>query len=330
MGVPIYAAWEVRESSVTPLRPQNDSLRCPKNAPAYYSDDEKPTKDELAGLLQALAHRAPFTELKQQLEQLSYRLDIPVADVLLRSEFIWHEETKFSTDDGKALRTKWTSYGTLLHEAMRENEYDLVKYLVSPFIFDDARKRRLFLEQRDYSGMTALLLAIQIAKDDKLVKYLFQQGADIQAVDVNGWTAMHFAMQNDRLEIIRLLHGRDHGLINKPAASTGDTPVHIMVRKGNEKTIKAVTQMTADLNWFKVNDLGLSPHDLIQSVIGDKELHRYVRSKMERDGWQLNKKKERMAFQKKSVGKQYYQISCGPIKEKPAQPLVDEMDASWD
>ncbi|KAK0732511.1 ankyrin repeat-containing domain protein [Apiosordaria backusii] len=319
------------ESTATPSSQGSDRYR--RNVATDLDEYEKPTKEELFRLLQALAHKAPFTELKHQLEDISDRLEIRIADVLLRSEFVWHERAKFGIEaesQEPVLRTRWTSYGTLLHEAVHENEFDLVKYLLSPFIFDNQTKRRLFLEQRDYNGMTALLLAITVGNNKRVVEYLVDQGANITAADNCGWTAMHYAMQKNRLDIAKLLHEKDEKLINIPADSTGDTPVHIAIRKGEVDAIKYMTKNMAP-DWFKLNDLGLDPYDLAQLVVEDGETLRYLRAKVQRgiDDWDRKKEQAREAFEKKSAMKQYYQILDLPKGKGFHQVDVDEMGATW-
>ncbi|KAK4174484.1 hypothetical protein QBC36DRAFT_302791 [Triangularia setosa] len=45
---------------------------------------------------------------------------------------------------------------------------------------------------------------------------------------------MHYAMQKGRVNITKLLYDKDAKLMDKAADSTGDTPVHILIRKGDQ------------------------------------------------------------------------------------------------
>ncbi|KAK4171730.1 hypothetical protein QBC36DRAFT_295073 [Triangularia setosa] len=293
------------ESTATPPPAEHRPLGVRSNAAARYSHHENPTQDELADLLRALAHKAPFTELKHQLERLSYRLEIPVADVLLRSEFVWHQRSKVNSDDMNQVttsRAQWTSYGTLLHEAVRENELDLVKYLISPYISDGPDQRHEFLERH--------------------------QGADTHAVDIHGWTAMHHAMEKGRIEIARLLYAEDATVMNKPAFRTGDTPLHVLIRKADVRIVGIVTREMKNLDWFKPNNLGLGAFDLAQMVIGDADFLRYLKARVLVDGWQSRRKQARDAFERaqKKYG-QYRDLPTG----KGFRGVDDEvMDGSWE
>lgn len=81
---------------------------------------------------------------------------------------------------------------------------------------------------RDSSGATALMRAAQLRRAD-LVKLLLERRADVNARDEMGWTALHYAVARAAKEIVTLLlaHGADVNL----ADNSGQTPLSLVVTR---------------------------------------------------------------------------------------------------
>ncbi|KAK0669121.1 ankyrin repeat-containing domain protein [Cercophora samala] len=227
-------------------------------------------------------------------------------------------------------RTQWTNYGTLLHEAVRENNFDLVTYLLSPHVFEESDKLLRFLEQRDYLGMTALPLAIQLSNSMEMIKFLFYQGADIRATDIHGWTPMHHAMDKRGIETAKLLYSKDKSLMNKAAHSTHDTPLHILIRRGHVEAIREVMRTFGReyLDWFRLNDLGLSAFDLAKLVIGDAEFLRELRASVLVDGWKLKRQRARDNFER--ARKDIQPVQGFPTGKEFLRDDDEVVDGSWE
>ncbi|TVY84381.1 Ankyrin repeat-containing protein [Lachnellula suecica] len=112
-------------------------------------------------------------------------------------------------DDDERLPIHWaTSYGHL----------DIAILLSSGKNFEP--------DVQDGSGWTPLMIAVSLKEGDELVDLFLRKGADVNAKNFNGQTALHFTASKNNLDIGRKL------LDAKPPASTrvkdkrGQYPIH--------------------------------------------------------------------------------------------------------
>ena len=85
------------------------------------------------------------------------------------------------------------------------------------------------------------------ADDAAQVRLLLQQGADVNAAQPEGLTALHWAALNDNLEIVETLVYA--GATLKPRTRVGGyTPLHLAARSANPGIIRALLEAGADAN----------------------------------------------------------------------------------
>ena len=98
----------------------------------------------------------------------------------------------------------------------------------------------------DVDGFTPLFF---IYDEDKveIARILIQNGANISAqVDTKGWTLLHYAAFDNLPEITKVL--LENGAEVDAADSNGTTPLHISTGKGNTEVAKMLMQNGANVN----------------------------------------------------------------------------------
>lgn len=106
--------------------------------------------------------------------------------------------------------------------------------------------RKANVQTRNHESDTALHLAAWSC-NIPLVKALLENSADPYAVDTNGATPLHLAINQEFTFVSQILlaHGTDAANIpNK----FGNTPLHIAANNGNLKHLKLLIQYSANLN----------------------------------------------------------------------------------
>jgi uncharacterized protein len=61
------------------------------------------------------------------------------------------------------------------------------------------------IELKDRDGRTPLINAVSVDYYLPLIEYLLEKGANINAQDKAGWSALHFCAQNNRIELAEFL-----------------------------------------------------------------------------------------------------------------------------
>ncbi|MGA1827543.1 ankyrin repeat domain-containing protein [Microbacterium sp.] len=101
-------------------------------------------------------------------------------------------------------------------------------------------------------------------RDSAKVKALLQSGADPNASDTGGWTALRFAVNSDAPEVVSLLvqAGADTGALDK----FGSTPVHDSLSLASAHAFQQLMKEGAD---FTVrNGKGQTPLEELTETIG--------------------------------------------------------------
>lgn len=79
------------------------------------------------------------------------------------------------------------------------------------------------LDERSYTS------ALRSASTGRIAKLLIDRGADINAMDGRGWTALHYAAYGDRQDVLSILI--EHGADVDSKSATGETALHLASRK---------------------------------------------------------------------------------------------------
>jgi ankyrin repeat protein len=125
--------------------------------------------------------------------------------------------------------------------------------------------KKLFLEVGidavDRDGRT-LLLNASCYKNAALIRWAINNGADVNHQDNGGWTALHFAVQENALAIVNLL--LDNNIRVDSKDEHGNTPLfHAIISNGNPGIILSLLKKGADLK--KRNKYRVAPKDLLRS-----------------------------------------------------------------
>lgn len=126
----------------------------------------------------------------------------------------------------------------LLFEGVSENNFNKVKkglsILKNPNIIDDIGDAPLHLYLTSKH------------KNIEIIKYLIEFGADVNILNEDGDTPLHYASMEGHLEIVKYLieSGADVNILDKER----DTPLHYASDNGNLDTVKYLIQHGAKIN----------------------------------------------------------------------------------
>ncbi|CAB3384229.1 Hypothetical predicted protein [Cloeon dipterum] len=105
------------------------------------------------------------------------------------------------------------------------------------------------INRTDERGKTALHCAAEHGYLER-VQQLIHAGANIRAVDENGWNAFHFAckcnIDNHKEKVIRLLHSTDSQLA-KEKTKSGETGLHILPKFSNSHLFEKMRFLIEDI-----------------------------------------------------------------------------------
>lgn len=112
---------------------------------------------------------------------------------------------------------------TALHHAVQKGLIDPVKHLVEEKGYD--------VDEIDSKGYTPLFCAVE-KSDLEMIKYLIEKGADVNAYNKNGATALHIAAD---LEIVKLLV--EKGAYLDVNDDDGKIPLHSAAKNGHLEVV---------------------------------------------------------------------------------------------
>jgi hypothetical protein len=98
---------------------------------------------------------------------------------------------------------------------------------------------------RDSDGVTALMGAA-IDGNTELARVLIEKGADVDSQAENGWTALHIAAINGDLDVARILI--EKGANVNEDDQHGETPLMLSVFEGNTVILKFLIEKDANVN----------------------------------------------------------------------------------
>ncbi|KAL6702610.1 putative ankyrin-repeat protein [Coniothyrium glycines] len=150
-----------------------------------------------------------------------------------------------------------------VHWAVSYNHLAIVQTLIQTKSFD--------VDVTDGSGWTALMMACSRRDAEQIVHLLLSRGADVNAKNNNGQTALHFCASKVNLDIARTL------LAEKPPASArtkdkrGQLPLHRAAAVGSVPMIKALLQAKSPINATDMDGM-TALHHAISEGHGDAAL----------------------------------------------------------
>src|ERR1051325_1833617 len=114
----------------------------------------------------------------------------------------------------------------------------------------------------DEDGRTPLMHAVLAENaDSKIVSMLLERGADVNAQDKGRhWTALHFAAQSQRDDIVKVL--LENGARVDPVDTFGNTPLWVAVMNTLSRldVVRRLVESGADPN--RKNQAGVAPIDI--------------------------------------------------------------------
>lgn len=112
--------------------------------------------------------------------------------------------------------------------------------------------------------MTPLMMAVAKKVNPEINEVLITNGADVNATNANGYTALHYAAAHNNVEAVRQLIAA-HANLNGRAATFGYTPLHIAVLYGpvvHEDTTAIRLLLDAGADTTVKDDRGMTPLDI--------------------------------------------------------------------
>ncbi|XP_065343629.1 serine/threonine-protein phosphatase 6 regulatory ankyrin repeat subunit B-like [Cloeon dipterum] len=122
------------------------------------------------------------------------------------------------------------------------------------------------VNEKDKKGRTVLHYAAKYGYTDLVAKFI-EAGADIDAEDIDGWNALHFACLHDKnIETINLLHSRSKHLARRKTKE-GETSLIIMAKYCNINDFGRAATRDIRIARFLVEDVGVD--------IKARDVHKY-------------------------------------------------------
>ncbi len=118
------------------------------------------------------------------------------------------------------------------------------------------------LEELDELGKTPLFFTV-VQRQEEVLRWLVEQGADVNHQDATGLTAMHAAARWDRGDMIRVLHELGGKLDARDAF--GGTPLHAAAYSQRRNAIQTLLELGADPT--AENDAGFTPEELAREQL---------------------------------------------------------------
>ena len=151
-------------------------------------------------------------------------------------------------DNGANLFSKTADLRTVLMQASFYGLTDLVARIISNIPPDRPQHVRNYLNQReDINQKTALMLACEGEHKDKdIVRLLIDNGADVDAKDDNGKTALILATMGGRTDMVDLLIKADADMDAK--SNYGNTAMMMACDRGDTDIVRLLIDNGADMD----------------------------------------------------------------------------------
>ncbi|WP_349966972.1 ankyrin repeat domain-containing protein [Wolbachia endosymbiont of Armadillidium arcangelii] len=105
--------------------------------------------------------------------------------------------------------------------------------------------------------------ALHYAVDAKTVRVLVEKGANVNAADVEGHTALHLAVTEKRLEIVRELI-KSGGNVNAEEYGNKCTPLHLACMVGEKEIVEELVKAGGEIE--QADKFGMTAMDYSKEV----------------------------------------------------------------
>ncbi|WP_264953802.1 ankyrin repeat domain-containing protein [Wolbachia endosymbiont (group A) of Endotricha flammealis] len=126
--------------------------------------------------------------------------------------------------------------------------------------------------ERDEKGRTVLHYAV----DAKTVRFLVEKGANVNAADVGGYTALHLAVTEKRLETVRALV-KSGANVNAEEYGNKCTPLHLACMVGEKEIVEELVKAGGEIE--QADKFGMTAMDYAKN---SKEVTEVLRKETDR------------------------------------------------
>jgi ankyrin repeat protein len=134
--------------------------------------------------------------------------------------------------------------------------------------FETAKKtlRDFGIDAEDGSGRTALINSV-IGNKIEFLKWLIDNGANVNAQDRVGYSALHFVGQEKLMELGKLLLSKNANL--ELHDNYGNTPLWTAVMNSRKDLCVVKLFLDKGANVDSINNAGRTPGQMIKTIYGD-------------------------------------------------------------
>lgn len=102
------------------------------------------------------------------------------------------------------------------------------------------------LLENSFKNVKEMKKELHYAVDTKTVRFLVEKGANVNAADVGEYTALHLAVTEKRLEIVRELI-KSGGNVNAEEYGSKCTPLHLACMVGETEIVEELVEAGAEI-----------------------------------------------------------------------------------
>ncbi|WP_353273619.1 tetratricopeptide repeat protein [Wolbachia endosymbiont (group A) of Agelastica alni] len=147
----------------------------------------------------------------------------------------------FIIDSTNNKATTSTTYFDLIIEG---NNYGVIDAIIKKINSDNLKE---VINAKSKDDVTPLHKAV-LRNDEKIVKLLIDEDADVNAKKSNGWTPLHLAAKNGNLEVVNALLEKGASVYDKTSSKYQFTPLHLAARNGHKEVVEALLAKNANIN----------------------------------------------------------------------------------
>ncbi|MFP3016984.1 MAG: ankyrin repeat domain-containing protein [Wolbachia sp.] len=137
-------------------------------------------------------------------------------------------------------------------------------------------KKEESLLENSFKNIKETKKELHYAVDAKTVRFLVEKGANVNAADVGGYTALHLAVTEKRLEIVRELI-KSGGNVNAEEYGSKCTPLHLACMVGEKEIVEELVEAGAEIE--QADKFGMTAMDYAKN---SKEIAEILKKETDR------------------------------------------------